>query len=164
MYPLCQYTGSTTGNLKHYSRWYMLGRINVASAYYWGEFAEVGPVVTIVGMFGPLLRVILLPVPWQGGPWGVMGGGGYHQEEQVGEVNTLLSITGSGEDTLQNLLQFRTEEIRYKWWRSPIVLSQTLQKASWLLMSKLNQSISIYIFVLAFNIYWSEHCIKNKCY
>ena len=45
---------------------------------------------------------------------GVMGGGGYHQEEQVGEVNTLLSITGSGEDTLQNILQFRTEEIRYE--------------------------------------------------
>ena len=43
-----------------------------------------------------------------------MGGGGYHQEEQVGEVNTLLSITGSGEDSFQNLVQDRTEEIRYK--------------------------------------------------
>ena len=30
------------------------------------------PVVTIAGMFGPVLRVILLPVPWQGGV-----GGGY---------------------------------------------------------------------------------------
>ena len=84
---------------------------------------------------------------------GVMGGGGYHQEEQVGEVNTLLSIAGSGEDNFQNLVQFRTEEIRYKWRRSPIVLSQTLQKEPWFLMSKLKQSISIYIFVLAFNIY-----------
>ena len=95
----------------------MLGRINVARVYFWGEVAllqnmKVGPVVTIVGMFGPLLRVILLPVPWQGGPWGVMGGGGYHQEEQVGEVNTLLSITGEGEDSFQNLVQDRTEEIR----------------------------------------------------
>ena len=27
----------------------------------------LGPVVTIAGMFGPVLRVILLPVPWQGG-------------------------------------------------------------------------------------------------
>ena len=27
-------TGSTTGNLKHYSRWYMLGRINVARVYF----------------------------------------------------------------------------------------------------------------------------------
>ena len=71
-----------------------------------------------------------------------MEGGGYHQEEQVGEVNTLLSIAGEGEDTFQNLVQDRTEEIRYKWRRSPIVLSQTLQNASWLLMSKLNQSMS----------------------
>ena len=68
--------------------------------------------VTIVGMFGPLLWVILLPVPWQGGLEGVMEGGGYHQEEQVGEVNTLLSIAGSGEDIFQNLVQDRTEEIR----------------------------------------------------
>ena len=32
-------TGSTTGNLKHYSRWYMLGRINVERVYFFGEFA-----------------------------------------------------------------------------------------------------------------------------
>ena len=47
--------------------------------------------------------------------------GGCHQEEQVGEVNTLLSIAGEGEDTFQSLVQDRTEEIRYKWQRSPIV-------------------------------------------
>ena len=27
----------------------------------------LSPVVSIAGMFGPVLRVILLPVPWQGG-------------------------------------------------------------------------------------------------
>ena len=87
---------------------------------------------TVAGNFttGPMAGGAL-----RGGGRGV---GGYHQDEQVGEVNTLLSIAGEGEDTFQSLVQDRTEEIRYKWRRSPIVQSQTLQKASWLLTSKLN--------------------------
>ena len=56
------------------------------------------PVVTIAGMFGPVLRVILLPVPCQGGEgWG----GGKHEQ---GQVNTLSGSTGSGAQMISQFL------------------------------------------------------------
>ena len=54
-------------------------------------YIMLDPVVTIAGMFGPVSRVILLPVPCQGGG----GGGESNQQEQV-QVNTLSSSKDPG--------------------------------------------------------------------
>ena len=76
-------------------------------------------------MFGPLLRVILLPVPRQGGPWGVRGdGGGVATRRSRWERWTPSWAWQVQVKTPGNLSKpcAGSEETSYKWRRSPIVL------------------------------------------